>query len=387
MKERIVRWGRVVARPHEFLVHMRRGRVVSSGHGASCFKLPSDSVALISTAIEKLSFSADQVTQEKIGVEVTGLAVFRVVEPLVTFRMVDAESGRLAEILRDMFVGATRRIVAGLTLEACITHRKERVAEALMHEIAPVLAGSGELGDSSRQGWGVVIDTIEIQNVRVLSEEVFARLQSPYRQELALAALRAEESVAEERARIELARRRAEEEGRRAVMVLEEERLARERERALVARRHDGEVARVAAQAEDARLEERDTAAARRAARALEVELAKRRAMLAAEHERAEAELGWQRARGQLEAELLAGQRAARADLSERQLEELVLTETMPRMAEALRGSFGTIEVVGAGGSELYTLLSAGLRQVVRGTRELSGALRGGADGDPLKPG
>ena len=391
---RVPTWGRVVARPHEFLIHMRRGQVVTSGHGATCFKWPSDSVALISTAIAKLSFAADQVTQEKIGVEVTGLAVYRVVDPLLSYRMVDVDTSRLGEILRDMFVGATRRIVAGLSLEACITHRKERVAEALMQEIAPVLSGSGELSDTSAQGWGVVIDTIEIQNVRVLSEEVFQRLQAPYRQSLALSALRAGEQVEEERARIELARRRAEEEGRRAVMQLEEQRLANERERALVARRHAEEIARVTAQAEIVRTDERDDAASRRAERAtqleltrkqalLEAELARRKAafeaeleekhaLLEADRERAEADLAIRRAQGQLDAELLTASRVARSDLSERQLEELMLTETLPRMGEALRGTFGRVDLTsGVESGALFSFLSAGLKQVVRSTREL----------------
>ena len=108
----IPRWGRVVAKPHEFLIHIRRGRVKTSGHGASCFRFPSDSVALIPTSIAKLAFSADQVTREKIGVEVSGLAVYRIAEPLLAYRMIDGDIGRLSEILRDMFVGATRRIVA-----------------------------------------------------------------------------------------------------------------------------------------------------------------------------------------------------------------------------------------------------------------------------------
>jgi hypothetical protein len=322
---RVPTWGRVVARPHEFLIHMRRGQVVTSGHGATCFKWPSDSVALISTAIAKLSFAADQVTQEK---------------------------------------------------------------------IAPVLSGSGELSDTSTQGWGVVIDTIEIQNVRVLSEEVFQRLQAPYRQSLALSALRAGEQVEEERARIELARRRAEEEGRRAVMQLEDERLANERERALVARRHAEEIARVTAQAEIVRTDERDDAAGRRAERATQLELARKHALLEAElarrkaafeaeleekhalleadRERAEADLAIRRAQGQLDAELLTASRTARSDLSERQLEELMLTETLPRMGEALRGTFGRVDLTsGVESGALFSFLSAGLKQVVRSTREL----------------
>ena len=75
-------WGFVTAKPSEFLVHCRRGRVLrSSGQGATCFKLPWDSVAIIPTTINRLQFTADQVTREKVGMRVTGLAVYRIVEP------------------------------------------------------------------------------------------------------------------------------------------------------------------------------------------------------------------------------------------------------------------------------------------------------------------
>ena len=41
------------------------------------------------TTIQKLQFMVDQVTLEKVGVEVTGLAVYRIVDPLLAFRMLN----------------------------------------------------------------------------------------------------------------------------------------------------------------------------------------------------------------------------------------------------------------------------------------------------------
>src|SRR5215213_5919368 len=78
--EKTKRWGIVTAKPSEYLVHMRRGKIRrrSTGQGASCFKLPWDSVAVIPTTIDRLQFTADQVTLEKVGMRVTGLAVYRI---------------------------------------------------------------------------------------------------------------------------------------------------------------------------------------------------------------------------------------------------------------------------------------------------------------------
>ena len=187
--EKMKKWGLVTARPSEFLIHMRRGRVRDvSGQGASCFKLPGDAVAIVPTSVQRLQFTADQVTSEKVGVQVTGLAVYRIVDPLVAFRMLnfsfpERAQEKLAELLRQMFVGAVRRLVANLSVEECLTRRKEGIATELMREIAPVVSGKGRLEDQADSGWGVVLDTIEIQDVRVLSETVFANMQARFRQE------------------------------------------------------------------------------------------------------------------------------------------------------------------------------------------------------------
>ncbi len=187
--EKMKKWGLITARPSEFLIHMRRGRVREvSGQGASCFKLPGDAVAIVPTSVQRLRFTADQVTSEKVGVQVTGLAVYRIVDPLVAFRMLnfsfpERAQQKLAELLGEMFVGAVRRLVANLTVEECLTRRKEGLAEELMREIAPVVSGRGRLEDRTDTGWGVVLDTIEIQDVRVLSDVVFANMQARYRQE------------------------------------------------------------------------------------------------------------------------------------------------------------------------------------------------------------
>lgn len=143
--EKMKKWGLVTARPSEFLIHMRRGRVREvSGQGASCFKLPGDAVAIVPTSVQRLQFTADQVTSEKVGVQVTGLAVYRIVEPLVAFRMLnfsfpERAQQKLAELLREMFVGAVRRLVANLSVEECLSRRKEGIAAELMREIAPVV--------------------------------------------------------------------------------------------------------------------------------------------------------------------------------------------------------------------------------------------------------
>src|SRR3954468_8183444 len=168
--EKLKRWGRISARPSEYLIHMRRGKVLAttSGQGASCFKLPGDAVAVVPTTVQQLRFVAEQVTSEKVGVEVTGVAVYRLAEPLIAFRMVnfsypERAQEKLEELLGEMFVGAVRRLVANLSVEECLSRRKEGIASELMREIVPVVSGHGKPEDATDGGWGVVMDSVEIQ--------------------------------------------------------------------------------------------------------------------------------------------------------------------------------------------------------------------------------
>src|SRR5437016_5921872 len=177
------KWGFVAAKPSEYLVVTRDGQVdrSRSGQGARIFKWPRDQVAIVPTTLQKIEFTADQITREKIGVQVSGLAVIRIAEPLLAYRVLDFESNdaldKLAATLREMFVGAARRLIANLTLDDCLSRRKETIAGELLSEIAPIVGGEGKPDDSTNRGWGVVIDTIEIKEVKILSATVFAHLQ------------------------------------------------------------------------------------------------------------------------------------------------------------------------------------------------------------------
>lgn len=328
-------WGLITAAPHEHLILVRNGRVVRAAQGGSAWKWPSDAVALVDTSVRRLQFTADQITREKTGVQVTGLAVYRVVAPLVAWKMLDVgDMERVEGILREMFVGATRRLVANLSLEDCLTRRKDALATELMAEVAPVVSGRGAPGDTSDRGWGLALDTIEVQDVRVLSKEVFERLQAGYRANLALDAVEAQAKVARAEAehREEVARQA--EAHRQTMHLLEQARIEAERVRRREEVEHEARLAEVRQAAELAR-------------RRAEGESARAEAEAAAEHgvRVAEQEAAATRARAEAEAERIRQIRAAEGEISEARLRELLLTQTIPEAAKALHGMVGEVNV------------------------------------------
>jgi flotillin len=361
MSEPLPRWGWVTAKPHQFLVHLRRGEVIRGQQGGACFKWPTDTVALLDTSLRRLQFTADQVTREKTGVEVTGLAVFRIVEPLIAYKMLDwTDQETHVDILKQMLLGATRRLVANLTLEECITRRKDALAAELLAEIAPVVGGSGGPDDTVRAGWGIAIDTIEIQDVRVLSEEVFSNLQAPYRQSLALGALVAREEVAREEAKLQHEARQEAERNRARQIELEKARLEAERQRELEGQAHGALLERRQQDAAVALARERQAAQveADQQRAAVEVVVAQRKA---------EAE----RVLGEARAATERALREAQGEISEGRLREL-LVQQLPEVARAYANSFDRIVVTGA--SDL-SVLGEGVAQVLATAQALGVAL------------
>ncbi|GMV18041.1 MAG: hypothetical protein HS104_25450 [Polyangiaceae bacterium] len=392
--EKTKRWGFVTAKPSEYLVHVRRGSVRrrSSGQGATCFKWPWDAVAVVPTSFQRLMFRADQVTLEKVGVEIVGLAVYRIAEPLIAYRVLnfsfpERAQVKLEEALTGMFVGATRRLVANLSVEDCLQKRKSALAEELLREVSPVVGGEGKLDDFTTKGWGIVIDTIEIQEVRILSESVFAAMQAPYRAELERSARQARAQAEKDIATREADLSRQVEEARiQSELVVRErkeelERMASEAKKALALREaamvREVEEAKLAAAA---KLREQAADIARR-----EAEARTRDAVLA--HERTV-----QEARAELEAhEIRAQALAKRAELARvevsgdverrRALAEVILVEqsaqaegalaharaereraeaqarvltaeNLPKLAAAVGQKFGEVKVTQFGGGE-----------------------------------
>lgn len=321
-------WGLVTASAHQHLILIRGGRVVHSAQGSSAWKWPGDTVALVDTSVQRLQFTADQVTRERVGVGVTGLAVFRVVKPTIAWRMLDLDQPeRHRTILQEMFIGATRRLVANLGIEDCLTRRKDALAAELMAEVAPVVQGSGRVDDVTDGGWGIALDTIEIQDVKVLSREVFDRMQAPFRAELALQAGRAQAEVEAQRA-VHAA------EAQRAQAALERQRAEAAAEQAALQQAAEMERAALRAEAEHARARAR-----------MEAELAEARTRAEASVETARMEAEARRIVAEAAAEAEKLRRAAADEVSPSRLRAIALTETGPELARALRGAFGEITV------------------------------------------
>ena len=191
------RFGYIVAGPSEFAIHRRRGRTRKMGAGISFLCLPLiDRYYLIPSSAQSLGFTADQITAENQGVEVAGFAVWKIDNPEKASANFDFADRALAltsigESLRHVVESAIRHQVANMNIDDVLRKRGTIILQ-LKKELA-YMAGQ----------WGLLIETVEIRNVRVLSEQLFKHMQAPFRDKMRLesetSAMETEQRLVEKR--------------------------------------------------------------------------------------------------------------------------------------------------------------------------------------------
>jgi len=188
-------FGYIVARPSEFIIHQRFGKVVHQGRGISFLCLPLvDRYYRIPSTAHALAFAADQITAENQGVEVSGFAIWKISDPAKASMNFDfAESGNSVQTisanLKDVVESAIRHQVANMTMEDVLRKRGSIILQ-LKRELAYIA-----------EQWGLTIETIEIKNVHIMSGQLFENMQAKFRDQVRLvsetSALETERQIAE----------------------------------------------------------------------------------------------------------------------------------------------------------------------------------------------
>ncbi|MBA3352676.1 MAG: hypothetical protein H0U23_09675 [Blastocatellia bacterium] len=206
-EDHVKRIGVVTANPSQFLIHQRLGHTRFLGRGRAALVMPwIDRYYLIPSGAQSVSFRADQITAENQGVEVTGFAIWSIIDPeravqAVDFSAPDQAMERIGAHLREIVESAIRHQVANLALEESLRKRGS-IIERLKAELASVASK-----------WGLDIATVEIKTVRIMSAQLFENMQARFRDAVRLeserSAMETDEQVQSEQAvvREEVARR------------------------------------------------------------------------------------------------------------------------------------------------------------------------------------
>lgn len=337
----LLRWSYCAAKPDEWLLRIRRGRLITAGVGAVIWRRPGDVVVRFSSTVQRVKFLVEALSVERLAIQIEGFALWSVSpvrdDPFRAFTklgLVDLERPpvELRSPKHLLTPGQHRAFKALLAAEV-----RQHAASV---PLADIICDQGDLRDSLAQRLedfadrqGIVIEQVELLEARPVDESVLADLSVGEERALREGAARARAEMAErlEQEKIESATRlaRAEAEGRaerqaqeaRAEVELEREQVrllesraalrrarlehetverlaaidstatvaAREREddqvRALAAEHDDAELSRVRAERESAEL----TARLEVDRRELEARCESIRALAAAEGEKSPA--------------------------------------------------------------------------------------------------
>lgn len=226
---------RVTATPSECLIVMRRGMAVNKGNGASTRVWPWDSYVLVPTGAIEHGFQMHQETSDGITLRFKGIVIYRIVDPeraATLFRFQEpGDVAGLSQALADVCLGELRAIVAGMSMEQCLSRRKTVLTAHLQDNVLPSIEGR----DGS-PGWGLKVDVLQVAQVFCPDEALLAQIQAEARDRIRQGAQASEIETARalQLARLESSR---EVEGRRVALeadqlddkrALEQKRLATE---------------------------------------------------------------------------------------------------------------------------------------------------------------
>ena len=174
-------YGYVTVNPSDYAIVFKNGNIIKEGRGFRFYCTPRIQYVIIPGNVKNITFVADQISKENQGVEVSGFAIWKVGDPKKIYQNFDfnTENDTMEQVsvfLKDVVESAIRHMVANMTIEEVLRKRGTIIVQL-----------KKELEYISEQ-WGIVVDTIEIKNVRIQSKNLFDNMQAQFRNAVRLEA-------------------------------------------------------------------------------------------------------------------------------------------------------------------------------------------------------
>ena len=156
-----------------------KGKIYKEGMGMNFLALPREQYVIIPTSVNRITFATDQITLENQGVEISGFAIWRIDKPNQSYRHFNFQDAPKAietinHFLKDVVDSAIRHKVSNMGIEDVLRKRG-----SIILELKKELEYMANL-------WGLNIETIEIREVRIMSNKLFHNMQAKYRNQIRL---------------------------------------------------------------------------------------------------------------------------------------------------------------------------------------------------------
>ena len=170
----------VVGESNEWVVIIRDGKMVTAGVGLNCFKWPFDSVAKFPSSVKEVAFSAEQVTTEMQGVNVSATLAWTIFRegdgPFRAYKTHGSDLSRQKPTVANSKIvtlaqSIVREVIANNTIDDIIKNR-DLLINKMREDLAPIL-----------KGWGMWLERIDIKDVKICSRRLFEDIQAKFRVE------------------------------------------------------------------------------------------------------------------------------------------------------------------------------------------------------------
>ncbi len=184
----IFMWKRVIIPPNAYVVHTRLGRKdpVTIGLGVSFRYNPySDAYLVVPSAMQTIGVVANCITKEKQGINVLAYVQWQIDDFSIAYRKLDFSDfrdplGIVNAQLGEQAEAAIKDKISTMSVEEVLTD-KAPVIEELTTRLRAVAEGRNQQEETTGEGLGIKIITVQIREALVSSQRLWNDLQSPYR--------------------------------------------------------------------------------------------------------------------------------------------------------------------------------------------------------------
>ena len=182
----------VKAKPNEYLIVAKAGKIKNLGVASSAFLWPSHSYALVPSTNIEAEFAMTQETKDGIALRFKGIVVYHISKPEISVQRFDFSEGKgeleLNHLIANVCLGELRDTVSHMSMEACVNERKTTLTDSVAKELKKVV-----------DSWGVSVTLSQVAQVYIVEDEIRKQLEAKVRNSLRasseLSAIKTEEEI------------------------------------------------------------------------------------------------------------------------------------------------------------------------------------------------
>ena len=176
----------VKAGPDQYLLVGRNGTLENRGSAVQVFLYPGAIFVLVPSTKQEATFEFTQETKDGIPLRFKGIILFRITDPSAAARQFDFSEPdgiqAVMKLLTHVVLGELRHAVSHMTMVECIEQRKTTLSEVAETALATTIRG----GETGAGDWGITVEVAQLAQVFIVDQQLRQQLEAEIRNEIKL---------------------------------------------------------------------------------------------------------------------------------------------------------------------------------------------------------